>query len=154
MKLNNELELTIPEGFHEMDEDERSKVTFAGGEPGLCISNPELHIMVTVGWRTLNGFGAMLMSAKSAARSTEAQIGKLMQRFKYQSQGFSERELGGKSAGGFKYIYDSKNIGMMGETFFVKSGKTLYGFNYYGRRALENKSMPVWHELLDSVRWE
>ena len=154
MRLNNELELTIPEGFHEMDDDERSKLTFAGGEPGLCISNPDLHIVVTVGWRVLGSFAAMLLSTKSAAKNTDMQIGKMMRRFNYRTQGFSERELGGRSASGFRYTYDSKNTRMMGETFFVKNGKTLYGFNFYGRQALEKKSMPAWEEFLDTVRWE
>ena len=153
MTLNNELELTIPEGFHEMDEEERSKLTFAGGEPGLCISNPDLHIVVTVGWRRLVRLAAFAVTARSAATDTEIQISKMMKRLNYQEKGFSDRELGGKSASGFRYIYDSKNTKMMGETFFVKNGKTLYGINYYGRRSLEKESMPAWKELLDSVRW-
>ena len=153
MILNNELELTVPAGFHEMDAAERAKLTFAGGEPGLCISDPERHIMVTAGWRALGTFAAMLVDVKGAAKNAEKQLGRLMQSYGYRKLETSAKDLGGKAAGGYKYTYDVGDIGMLGESLYVKNGKTLYGFNFYCRRALEKESMPVWEKLLRSVRW-
>ena len=153
MRLNNELELTIPEGFHEMDEAERSKLTFANDVPGLCISDPDRHIVVTVGWRTLSTFAAMLLDTKSTAKNAEKQIRNLMKGYGYRPLAFSGKELGGKAASGFKYAYDVQDTGMLGETFMTKNGKTLHGFNFYCRRTLEKESMPVWEEFLRSVRW-
>ena len=153
MILNNELELTVPEGFHEMDAAERAKLTFAGGEPGLCITDPDRHMIVTVGWRPLGTFAAMLVDAKSAAKTSEKQIGKLMKEYGYRTLGFSGRDLGGMTGEGFRFSYDVQDIGMLGESIFVKNGKTLYGFNLYCRRALEKENAPVLKELLSSVRW-
>ena len=83
----------------------------------------------------------------------EKQIRRLMHRYGYNRTGFLAKELDGKSASGFKYTYAAQNVGMFGETYVLKSGKALYGFNFYARQEFEQESLTTWEELLDSVRW-
>ena len=40
---------------------------------------------------------------------------------------------------------------MMGESYVLKSGKTLYYFHLYAREALEEESLACWETMLDSL---
>ena len=62
--LNHELKAVIPGGFHEMDEAERGKLNFIQDGPGGGISDPERHILISVGWKPFGGLSAMLLGIK------------------------------------------------------------------------------------------
>ncbi len=53
--LNRTLALPLPEGFHVMDEEERSRLRFLEAGECVCLSDPERHLVVTVGWKPLDG---------------------------------------------------------------------------------------------------
>ena len=60
--LNNEMQLSYPDGFHVMSEEELSKMTFYGEAPGWCISDPERHIDLSVSWKKTNGLFAKILN--------------------------------------------------------------------------------------------
>ena len=49
--LEDKLFLEYPEGFHELDEDERKSLTFLEEGPCLCLSDPGKHILISIGWK-------------------------------------------------------------------------------------------------------
>ena len=51
--LNNTLQVFYPDGFHVMDEAERSKLKSLGGGPVECLSDPERHILISTGWKSV-----------------------------------------------------------------------------------------------------
>ena len=47
--LEDKLFLEYPEGFRELNIDERKGMTFAEDGPCLCLSDPEKHILISIG---------------------------------------------------------------------------------------------------------
>lgn len=43
---------------------------------------------------------------------------------------------------------------MSAECCLVKNGRMLWFFHFYWRTELEKDSLPVWEQILSSVRWE
>ena len=62
-KVNEALLVSCPEGFHVMTEEERGKLKMLTDGPGICLSDPERHIMISVGYRGI-GFFANLISPR------------------------------------------------------------------------------------------
>ena len=153
MVLNEELELTYPEGFHVMDEKEMSELHFLEEGAGLCLSDPQRHIILTVGWKNA-GLAGMMLNAKDAAKKAESAVAGAMKPFGIRSYGLEEGTVGGKKSYSFRYEYTAKETGMTGVTHTVKSGNTFYYFNYYGRTELNGESLPVLEEILGSVIWK
>ena len=48
MLLNQELNLTVPEGFRELTGEERSKLNFIEDGEGCCLQDAGRHIMISV----------------------------------------------------------------------------------------------------------
>ena len=65
--LNNTLQVFYPDGFHVMDEAECSKLKSLGGGPVECLSDPERHILISTGWKSVGRLVGMLFGAKDAA---------------------------------------------------------------------------------------
>ncbi len=170
MVFNNELELEFPKGFRVMDAQERKGLNLLADGPGEILTDPDRHIIVSVGWKTLGGLTAKLVSAKDAAENAESAVRKPMQAFGYALAAFDSRALGGEKAEGFRYSYTVKaaaaagetgsagqpageDVGMLGETYTMKRGKTLYYLHFYGRQALKEDSLAVWNGILASAHF-
>jgi hypothetical protein len=76
-----------------------------------------------------------------------------MKSFHFRDEEKVELSPGGKTAEGIRYVYDAQSVEMTGETCVVKVNKTLYYFNFYTRKALQEENRKVWEELLRSMRW-
>ena len=152
--LNNTLRIPCPEGFHVMDEKERQNMSFIADGPGVCLSDPDRHIIISVGYKQANGFTSFFFNEKDAAKSMEQQIAKPMAAYGYQSLGSMERLIGGRKVHGSAYIYEAQGVAMYGESHVAKIGKTFYYIHYYSREALKDENMPVWEAFLSEVRWE
>ena len=70
--LDDKLTLSFPEGFHVLDGAEQGALQFYGGSPGTCLSDPERHILISLGRKSMGGLSALLINAKDAARRMEA----------------------------------------------------------------------------------
>ena len=154
MLVFNEFELTHPEGFHEMTKDEKSGLSFWGGNEGVCISDPERHIVISFGAKTVGWLTGKLVKQDEILDRMETVLSKSMKDCGYVYDGSLQRNAGGKETEGFTYSYTAQNIGMTGESFVVKNGKTLIYFHYYTRTALKDENLPVWKEMLESIRWK
>ena len=151
--LNNTLQVFYPDGFHVMDEAERSKLKSLGGGPVECLSDPERHILISTGWKSLGMLTGMLFGAKDAAESAEAQVRKAMKGNGYRSNGFFTKEVGGEEARGYCYEYEAEGMVMYGETCVVKRGKELYFLHFYTRVAMKDENLEMWNGMLASAAW-
>lgn len=149
----NELNITYPESFHEMDETEKAGLNFFKEGPGVCLSAPELHILVSIGWKK-SGLASLMVSEKEAAENGEKQISKAMSANGYQLEKFTEYTPGGKTAYGYRYTYKAQDIGMTGETAVMKYNKVFYYLNFYARTEFLPESLKIWKEMLDSVHFD
>ena len=151
--LNKELHFTYPEGFHEMGEAERKKLNFIQEGPGIVISDPDRHIIVSIGWKK-SGIGSLLLSPDDVARNMEKTVSRSMDSFSYQVGDFDRRPMDGVTAIGFDYVYEAKGIQMTGSSYVAEKGRTFYYFNFYGRTARKAENEEIWGDMLASVRWK
>ena len=153
MLLNQELNLTVPEGFRELTGEERSKLNFIEDGEGCCLQDAGRHIMISVGWKKIGAFAGLILNTGDVAKRMESSIRNAMKSFHFRDEEKVELSPGGKTAEGIHYVYDAQSVEMTGESCVVKINKTLYYFNFYTRKALQKENRKVWEELLRSMRW-
>ena len=151
ISINREWKMSFPEGFQILNDMERRRLNFIGGAEGVCLSDPERHVVVSVGEKQINGFSALVLSGKDLAKRMEKQISKPMEAYDYHLEGFFTRQIADKTASGFRYTYKSQGVEMLGESYVVKDGKHLVYFHLYARKALREESLAVWNGILDTI---
>ncbi len=149
----NALRVSCPEGFREMNESEKAGLHFAMEAPGICLTNPEKHMVVSIGW-VKSGMASLLLSEKDAARKGEEKVSRLMKDLGYQLEEYPNRTLDEEKASGYRYHYTAQDIGMTGETLVAKHRKVFYYLNLYCRTELREESLKIWEEMLDAMRWK
>jgi hypothetical protein len=152
--FNNTLSLSFPDDFHVMNNDERKKLKMLADGPGECLTAPEKHIVISIGWKELGLFPSLLVSAKDAADNSQKAISKAMQPYGYRFRETFAEDIGGKSAPGFSYEYEAQCIAMHGETCVVKHNKVLYYLHIYMRREFKGESTKIWKDILATAKWE
>lgn len=150
--INDELVLCVPDGFHVMTEEERSGLQMLNGGEWIGLSDPDRHIKVSVGWKKINGFSALLLSGKDLAKNSEKSVSGPMSAYGYRLEGFLETVIAGEKAAGFRYRYDAQQIAMAAELDALKIGKSVYYFNLYSRGEHRKESAAVWQDLLGMIR--
>ena len=78
-QYNNSLHLSFPDGFHVMDYDERKNLKMIEEGPGECLTNPEKHIIISIGWKELSFLPSLLVSARDASDNAQKAIQSAMQ---------------------------------------------------------------------------
>ena len=151
--IGDKLTLSYPDGFHIMDSVEKSNMQFFDGSTGECLSDPERHILISIGAKPIGGIFSFLVNAKDAAKKMEASIRKPMQKYGYLLNRFAEKSVGGKKAEGFSYEYASQGTDMYGESYVIKYDRKLYYLNLYAHRELLSESLDIWNMVLSSAKW-
>lgn len=151
--LNNELTLPCPDGFYVMDEEEIKTLAFIASGPGVCLKDPDRHIVVSAGYKKAGGLTARLLNQKDVATKSEGSIRDAMRAYGYLREGAGKREIGGLPADGFQYSYTAEETDMYGETYVLKKGKTFYYFHAYMRNAHKKGGQMVLDEILNGVVW-
>ena len=152
--LNDELCFTYHDEFREMDDAEIAKLAAGGQPPQFAVADTERHMIITVGYRSIPGFSAMMLNEKDIAKKAEPQIAKPMKPFGYQLEGFVSEVIGNKNAEAFRYTYTAQDIAMCGETVAAKAGKNLYYIHCYYRAALKEERLKTFGEILAASSWK
>jgi hypothetical protein len=150
--LNGELVLPLPAGFRVMDEEEKSKLRFLAEGECVCLSDPERHLLLTVGWKPLGGLARLMLNAGDAAKNAEKAARGAMRDTGYRCLGFEKQRIAGASAEGFRYEYTAQGIPMAADILIAKINKSFYYFNFYSRAESGEASFRLWEEFLGSVR--
>lgn len=151
--FNNALTIAYPEGFHVMDASERKEMNILGDGPGEFLTDPDRHIIVSVGWKPLPLAASMLLGAKDGAKNTKAAISKAMEPYGFRANENLKKTLGGVTAEGFSYVYTAQEIPMYGEAYVAKHKRVFYYLYLYARSELKDMSLQVWDEILASASW-
>ena len=152
--IHNELSLSWPDGFHEMDRDEMKGLYQDDNPDRWGIWDQERHIIITVFWHDSNAILAALAGPKDVAKSTEKQLKKGLKKHAYQFGGFYQTELCGQGAHGFRYSYQIGDVTQAAEVLVLKRKNTCYTIYYYAREELAAASRPVFEDVLRSMRLE
>ena len=153
LEITDKLHMAYPDTFHVMDEKEKEGFNSLTDDDYVGLSDPESHIIVAVGYKTIPGFSAMLLSSKDIAKNMEKQLSKPMMAYSFARGRFKELEIGGMKANGFDYSYEVQGIVMLGETYVIKKDKTVYFFNMYTRDNMKTKNLSTWENMLKEVKW-
>ena len=145
------LNLSRPEGFHVMDEAEWSKLRVLEQGEGAGLSDPERHMIITLGYKQTGVFSAALLNTKDLAKNMEKQIHKPMTALGYQLESWKTCTISGREAEGFRYSYTVQNVGMTAESYVIKDKKEIYYLHAYMRTELLAASDPVWKAMLDAA---
>lgn len=143
--------ITAQAGFHRMDEAEWSRLRVIADGEGAGFSDPERHMIVTLGFRQAGGFSAALLNVRALAKNMEMQLRRAMAALDYRTETMKQRSIGGKTAEGLRCSYTAQGTGMTGESYVIKDGKQIWYLHVYMRTALLEASVPVWEELLDAA---
>ena len=152
LHVGNELLLPVPDGFHELTDGERSKMNMPWAGQWVGISDPERHILVTVGSKKAGLLAGWLLNARDLAGKTEKQIRGAMGSFGYRAEGPTSYLIAGEKASGFRYAYEAQGIAMCAESCVFKRRGKMYFLHLYAREELRGESFAVWEEILSSVR--
>lgn len=150
--LNDELYLTYPAGFRRMTAEELGKLQMLAAGEGVALTDPERHMIVTVGWKQPGMLTNMLLSVKDLAKNMERQIRKPMEEFGYRLESRQERDIAGLPARGICYTYRVQGTDMYAESWVCRNKRTVYWFHVYARNELREESLPVWSEILGLTR--
>ena len=152
LTLNKKLQLTYPDGFSEMDENEKKGLSLLSADGSYqFLKDPGRHMIISTGWKKAGFLASLFLGENDMAKKMEAKIGKAMQPFGYSLTGFQSRELVGRTAQGFRYRYMAQGTEMTGESYVLKMDKILYYFHLYTRTELEKENLKVWEEILKSL---
>ena len=153
MKLNEELDLVIPEGFHALSEAELSNMQMIERGEGAAFSDPERHMLVSIGWKKAGMLTSLFLNLTDLGNLTAKNIASAMSSFRYQEEERRTDSLDGCAAEGVRYTYLAQGVEMTGESFALRHGKTLYYLHCYSRTALWTENRKVWEEIIRSGRW-
>jgi hypothetical protein len=151
LRIDSELLLTVPDGFHELTEDERSKMNMPWAGQWVGISDPERHIVVTAGSKKAGLPARLLLSTRDLAGNMEKQIRGAMASFGYRAEGPASYLIAGEKACGFRYAYEAQGIAMCAESCVFRRRGKIYFLHLYAREELSAESFAVWEEILSSV---
>ena len=151
--FHQKLKLTFPEGFREMSQAERGNLTMIAEGPGSCLTDPERHIIVSVGWRPLGRWTSLILSAKDAAKNMAGSIRNAMAPYGCRVTRASGKRIDGEGAEGVCFDYTVQEIGMYGESYVVKRDRVFYYLHVYVREEAKGESLNLWEEILSTAKW-
>ena len=160
MVLNDEMNITIPEGFAELSASEVQEMTACEGQaPMFNIMNREDHILITASWVRTGWLVSHLLSAKDMVKSIRS-------RYKAQEaktfggvySDITEISLDGKKAYMYSCTYrattkEGETVDMLRETVVVKIGSVFYVLQSVCREASKEKGIESFHEVYDSIQF-
>lgn len=150
--INDRLEIHWPEGFHEMSKEEIGQLSAPWGAPAFSLKDPDRHIIFAVGYKTINGFSAMMLSVNDLADRMKKDLEGPMQAFGCHFDDPVNTKIGSAEASGWRYGYTVQDTPMGAECLVLKDGKDLYYLYFYYREALKEESLPVIEEILKESR--
>ncbi|MBR6349161.1 MAG: hypothetical protein IKR67_01310 [Lachnospiraceae bacterium] len=155
MLLNNELEITFPDGFIEMGPDSMAGLSFVEKGRGVCMKDEGRHIIITVGWKHIGKLAGLLLNENDLEINMETRIRNAHTFLSYEDLGPKDIILGGEKCEGFVYGYVAKcEVKMQGESYVLRHGDILYYLHYYTRREFAFENSSVFYSIIDSAEWK
>lgn len=158
--LNNEMKLTIPEGFEEISPEEVQAMTACKGQaPMWNIINREDHILISASWVKAGWLVSHLLSAKDMVKSIRNRYRSMeASAFGGTYSDITETTLDGRKAYMYSCAYrtatkEGEMLEMIRETVVVKIGSVFYVFQSVCRDGLKDKGFEAFHKVYDSVQF-
>ena len=158
--LNEEMSLTIPEGFAEITAAEVQEMTACKGQaPMWNIMNRDAHILISASWVKTGWIVSHLLNAKDMVKSIRSRYkAKEASAFGGTYSDINETTMDGQKAYSYTCSYrgrtkEGEMLDMIRETVVVKIGKVFYVFQSVCRDELKEEGIASFHEVYDSVQF-
>ena len=149
-KINNEIDLTYPECFKEMNEAELARY-FSTAENRWGVYDADRHIVLSVSWNKAGFFGFMT-DAESVLIGAESRLRRNL--LNYQRIAEFRPKIGGKKAYGIRFEYrvnDSVSV-HTGDLLVFKYKKKFYSIYYITRKSNAAAARADLEEILKSIK--
>ena len=150
--LNNELNFAYPDDFEVLSEDEIKEMNFIEKGEGICIRNKDKRILVSIGYKKVNGFASFILNDKDIIKKNEKIVSDAMKVNDYQLDDFLSRNVAGQLCQGFSYDYLVNDIKMHGETVLLKLKNNLYYINSYVRDENKEKTLSIIEDMYNNSK--
>ena len=125
----------IPDGFERLSEDEVRKLNMAEeGDEGAVFRNEEEHMIVSLGYKKINGFSALMLSEAEMLDHMAKQTASLMRGFAYRETERRSDGFCGRQIPGFGYTYEVSDIQMYGRSYLMKEKSDCHYLHFYFRK--------------------
>ena len=151
LTIGKRFTLICPEGFRPVTKEERDRFHMPESDDSLGLIREDDRIVASMGWKDIGAFAGILLHIISPAASMEASVSRDMAGYGYRKEKRLNREIGGQKAEGFRYAYIAGDNPMVGESYVIRSGRTLTFFHVYLPEELR-EGLSHWNALLDAVR--
>ncbi|MBQ3285051.1 MAG: hypothetical protein IJH40_05340 [Ruminococcus sp.] len=152
MTINNELKLSYPDGFHEMDKEEMQRF-FSASLYRQGIYDEDRHILISVAW-TKPGPVNYLTDARTILLRAELGMKRGLQDYCRVKE--TQVEVAGKKARciSFTFTAQGSDIAQSGEMAVFRAGNKFYAVTFVAREDGYDESLNVYHGILESLSLE
>ena len=151
--INNELYLSYPDGFHEMDASEL-KATFLDDNPNRWgIKDENRHMLITVLWNKTNMLSAIMVGPQAVAYSAERKLSASLNKSNYKSGAIEQVKLGGRNCYRFAYKYFLENVEQIGEVLVMQNVNHYYTLYTYALKKNEKAARVVIDAVVNSLKF-
>ena len=151
--INNEVMLSYPDGFEEMDR-AQLKDAFLDDNPNRWgIKDEKRHMMVTILWNRTNMISAMITGPGTIADSAEHKMKTSLSKSQYKCNGFERKKVSGRNANGFTYEYVLEGVEQIGEVLIFQNVNCYYMLYTYALKKNEQKARVVIDAIENSIRF-
>ena len=149
VKINNEINLTYPDGFKEMGEAELARY-FGSAENRWGVYDADRHIVLSVGW-TKVGFKNLLTDAESILIGIEARLRRTL--VNYQRVTSYKYKIAGKKAQGIRFEYRVNDAALVqvADLVVFKHNKKFYAVHFITRQSSAIAGRLEFQQALNSV---
>lgn len=150
VKINNEVELTYPDGFREMREEELTRY-FSSSANRWGVYHEDQHLILSVSW-TKAGFKRMFTDAESFLFEVEARMCRNL--LNYQRIGSYKTKIAKKKAWGvrFEYRVNDARLVQVADLFVFKYKKKFYAIHFISRKSNAAESRAGFETVMKSLK--
>ncbi|MCR5067931.1 MAG: hypothetical protein K6A14_07715 [Erysipelotrichaceae bacterium] len=152
--LNGALELTSPDGFRRLNEEEIKKFNFANEMPGCVLQNEERHVIISLAWRKVNALLSKLFSVKELAGRMADYIADADKDYGHKRGDSFAGTVAGEKAAGFNYSYTVEEVGMDARVIITRHRGHFYYMYFYFRSANREESLKLIEQIVSSMQWK
>lgn len=151
VKINNEIDLTYPDGYKEMGEEELTRY-FGSPANRWGVFDAENHLIISVSWKK-SGFFGFLSDAETVMIDAEARLRRTL--LNYQRTEFGKMKLTSKKIKAYRIRFEYRvNDSVMvhtGELITFKHKHKNYSIYFVARKSKADSFRPAFEEVVQSV---
>ncbi len=150
--INDTFQLSYPESFFVMSEEERAKLQMLEQGPGFCLSDPDNHRIVSVGWKKVGKLMYKFLKTKDIRNAMKTRVTGSMRAFQIRTEEAPQVFINGAETLGFGFSYHVQDVAMTGQSYVMKNGGYFYYFHFYGRTENREEGLQLFADMLSSIQ--